>query len=215
MPTYFDQIIIYYEQVINYIINNAGNIIQSLGVILTLLFTAVQIRTANKINKFNTVMAIAQAHKELWSKTLDNTDLARFNLPDDKIDITSTPVNEAEEMFAILIISHMNMVYHANRMGIFPLSDAQTSGMVELINSPIVKKVWTDIIPYQEIGYVKFMSRLERRQKFILRVNNLKTSVNRRITRLAQPLRKFVLDNTTARKYKTRKLSNTSTEKQE
>src|SRR5947209_6717297 len=83
-------------------------LLQTIAIIASLLFTAYQIKRATRSERVSHMLAITQAHRDIWSKLYDHPELARISKPD--VNIETTPVTDAERAFVLSLILHFNCV---------------------------------------------------------------------------------------------------------
>src|SRR5207247_1890164 len=86
--------------------HNWFSLLQSFGIIGSLLFTGLALRLDVKERRSSHDLAITKAHRELWTNLYKRPALAR--VLDPNVDLTSQPITQEEEMFILLLVVHLN-----------------------------------------------------------------------------------------------------------
>ena len=90
---------------------NLFNLLSAVGVIGSLWFTAISLRSETKTRRVANLLTITASHREIWSEFLKNEKLARVR--DANANILKQPVTDAERVFVTFVILHMSSVFHA------------------------------------------------------------------------------------------------------
>jgi hypothetical protein len=96
-------------QVSQWLAANWFDLLQTLGIVGGLLFTAYAIRKDEKGRKIGNLIAMNQQHHEIWRELYDRPDLARVLKKD--ADLNSTPISDAEKLFVNSLILQLSTVY--------------------------------------------------------------------------------------------------------
>jgi len=86
-------------------------LLNSGGVIASLLFTAASLRAEKKSRGISNLLAITQNHRELWSELFEHRELRRVLNP--QVDLSAKELTAEEETFVTLLILHLHSVYRA------------------------------------------------------------------------------------------------------
>lgn len=132
-----------------------GNIV-TLGVIVSLLFTAHTVRSDTRTRRVNNLLLITSNHREIWMEYLNNPKLSRIK--DDTPDLIKQPVTDAEQIFITEIILHVNTVFYTSQNHLVPKYDESLRrDIADFFKLPIPKTVWQSNKQYQNGPFVKFM----------------------------------------------------------
>ncbi|KKR13591.1 MAG: hypothetical protein UT42_C0044G0010 [Candidatus Falkowbacteria bacterium GW2011_GWA2_39_24] len=95
--------------------NNWFNVLQSIGIIASVLFTAYVVRVSNKSKKVENLLLLNQYHREIWLYYLDNPHLSSIFKKDIPEDYNPTDI---ENRFVSIIILHLNTAFLATKAGV-------------------------------------------------------------------------------------------------
>lgn len=130
-------------------------LIQSLGIIITLVITIVNLLKNNKYLKSSNSLMITQNHGEIWINILNNDDLKRVF--DKNADIVSTPVTEKEHYFTNMIFLHMSSCLKmCNSKSCFQI-EGMKNDIKDILSYPIPNFVWTSVYKYHDKEFVDFV----------------------------------------------------------
>jgi hypothetical protein len=132
------------------------DLIQTIGLIIVLWITFVQLRKTIKSNRAFASLQITTSHREIWSHLLTDESLER--IVKENVDLEKEPITKKEGYFVIMVVNHMSAVYDAYRQGIHRIYPAD---MREFFKLPIPNKVWNEIKPYQAKEFVDFIEKLQ------------------------------------------------------
>src|ERR1043165_7108444 len=93
------------------------DLIESGGVIASLLLAAYTNRREEKARKIGNLIAMTQLHNDLWQKPENNPQLSR--ILDRQANIDESPVTGRETQFVKRLIVHVSTVYRAKKEGVF------------------------------------------------------------------------------------------------
>src|SRR5262245_33463143 len=91
-------------------------LLQSAGIIGSLLFTAIELHDDAKSRRASNLIEITKAHRDIWSQLYQHPELARITKFD--VDLKKRPATIKEEIFVRAVILHLNSAYHAMRSGV-------------------------------------------------------------------------------------------------
>src|SRR5882757_1776385 len=92
------------------------DILQSIGILAGLLFTAHNLRADSRERKIQSLFTLTAAHREIWSKVYEHPHLMRVLRQAEATPISTT---EDEEMFVNLLILHLAASYRARKLGLY------------------------------------------------------------------------------------------------
>lgn len=139
----------------SFVRDNWFSLLQSLGIIASLLFTAVSMRKETASTKVANLMAITQGHREIWGQLYDKPELSRVLNPN--ADLRHSPVQECEEVFVRSIILHLNSSYQAIRSELISEPQGLVKDVQWFFSLPIPANVWRKIRPFQNTAFVDFV----------------------------------------------------------
>jgi hypothetical protein len=90
---------------------NWFNLVTSAGIIGSLWFTAVSLRSETKSRQLANLLTITDNYRDIWQDFLTAPKLAR--VLDDKADVIKKPVTADEEIFINMIIFNISNYYFA------------------------------------------------------------------------------------------------------
>ena len=128
-----------------------------LAMIASLLFTALELRHANKAQQVRNLIAINGHHWELWSQLFQYPELQRVLSPNP--DLEHEPVTEAEARFVTFIILHLNTSRKAERAKLFKQAEGLDLDVRGFFSLPIPKAVWLKASLLQDRDLVAFVDR--------------------------------------------------------
>src|SRR5689334_10031078 len=88
-----------------------SNLIQNVGIISSLLFTAYTVFEDNQVRKISNLNSIVDRHRELWENYLGHPHLSR--VLEKGADLNQQPLSNDEEIFVSLVIVHLDSVHRA------------------------------------------------------------------------------------------------------
>src|SRR4051812_13568852 len=90
---------------------NAFDLLNALGIVGSLLFTAHSLRSETKTRRIANLLSITEAHRNIWKEHFKNPHLARVLSP--QADLSKEPVTPDEEIFVNLVIQHLGVVFQS------------------------------------------------------------------------------------------------------
>lgn len=134
---------------------NGFNLLSAVGVVGSLLFTAISFRSETKTRKIANLLTITANHREIWKEFLHNPDLAR--IPHAGANISKQPVTDAERVFVTLVIVHTYSVYSAMSDELVVKYEELRRDIGEFFSLPIPAAVWRKIKPLQNHDFAAFI----------------------------------------------------------
>jgi hypothetical protein len=137
-------------------------LLQSGGIIASLLFTAVSLRKDAKARRVSNLITITDHHREIWTQLYRRPDLAR--VIDATVDVQREPVRDDEELFINLLILHLSSAYHAMKEGLFLRPEGLRQDIDWFFSLPIPQMVWERSKALQDEEFVSFVEAEETRK---------------------------------------------------
>jgi hypothetical protein len=135
--------------------NNPFNLLSAAGVIGSLLFTAISLRSETKTRRIANLLTITANHREIWKEFLNNPKLARVR--DAGADTIKQPVTDAERVFVTFVILHMSSVFHAMSDQLVVKVEGLRRDIAQFLSLPIPSDVWEKIKVLQNDEFVAFV----------------------------------------------------------
>src|ERR1044072_173514 len=90
---------------------NWFTLLQSAGIIGSLLFTGVSLRMDAKVRRVGNLLRMTEGHRNIWSELYVRPELARVT--NGSVDLAKEPVTNLEELFVSFLILHLSGSYRA------------------------------------------------------------------------------------------------------
>ena len=143
---------------------NIAELLNAAGIVGGLLFTAFSFRVQARERRLSNLIALTQAHREIWARLYDEPDLSRIR--EKKVDLSNCPATEKEKLFLTSLILHLNCVYRAITLGMFPELEGLRRDIREFYSLPIPQAIWERLRPLQDRDFVAFVeSTLKKRRQ--------------------------------------------------
>jgi len=131
------------------------NLLNAVGVIGGLLFTAHSLRSETKTRRIANLLTLTQNHRELWVEFFRHPSLAR--VLDETADVVKHPITLDESIFVNMAIQHLNGSYQAMKNGLVIQQDGLRRDISGFFSLPIPKAVWEKIKVMQNDDFVAFV----------------------------------------------------------
>src|SRR5215813_5807988 len=95
---------------------NWFTLLNSIGIIGSLLFTAISLQSESKTRRIANLLTLTQNHREVWSKILRHPILAR--VLDASANSMERSISVSERLFMNMLIQHLGSAYEAIKMGL-------------------------------------------------------------------------------------------------
>lgn len=137
--------------------SNWFNLVQSTGIVASLLFAAVTIRREARAHKMTALLALDQQHRDLWSELHRRPELAR--ILSHEVDLVGRPVTTAEAEFLNTVFVHFCTGWRlAAEHGILSGDDLRQD-IADFLARPIPLQVWRHTTGVREQRFVSFVER--------------------------------------------------------
>lgn len=132
--------------------------LQSVGIVAGLWFTAHTIRTDAGVRRTDTLLRITQQHRDIWQQLYQRPELAR--VLDDSI--PDSAITDEEAVFITFLILHLSSAFHAMNEGLFVTPEGLRRDIRWFLNLPIPKVVWEKSKAFQDTKFVRFVEEARR-----------------------------------------------------
>ena len=134
---------------------NWFDILQSLGIVGGLLFTASSLRSETKTRRVNNLLAITKGHRDVWTEFYRRPELKR--VLSDRADLGQDEITREEEIFVNFVILHLNCVFYARKTGLVFKLEGLRRDVGWFFSLPIPRAVWTKTKLLQNDDFVSFV----------------------------------------------------------
>lgn len=141
--------------IIEWIQSDWFTLLQSVGIVGGLAYTARAFRLDAKTRKTENLIRLTERHHEIWKQIHDSPSLSRIT--HDILDLEKHPVTMLEEIFVVSLILHLNSAYKAGQSGLFELPGNLTDDILQFFSTPIPHQVWEKYRSHQDKRFVDFV----------------------------------------------------------
>lgn len=134
---------------------NSFNLLSAGGVIGSLWFTSVSLRSETKTRRISNLIAITGNHRDVWKVFLTNKELARVRDP--SANTANQPITDDERIFVNMVIQHINSVYFAMNDQLVVKVEGLRRDIAQFFSLPIPSEVWEKIKVLQNDEFVAFV----------------------------------------------------------
>jgi hypothetical protein len=143
-----------------WIADNWVTILNAVGVVGGLFFTAVALRSETKTRRIANLLTITTNHREIWKEFSRSPHLAR--VLDPAVNVTKKPVVADEEEFVNFVILHLSSVYYALKEGMAVEYNGLRRDVRLFLSLPIPRAVWEKTKVFQNEDFVEFVEKCRR-----------------------------------------------------
>ena len=138
-----------------WIAENWFNILSAAGIIGSLLFTAVSLRSETKTRRISNLLALTQNHREMWAELFEHPDLGR--VLDPAADLSTRPITTEEHFFITMAIQHLNSAYQAMKSDLVMNTVGVRQDVRTFFSLPVPLGVWKELRALQSPDFVEFV----------------------------------------------------------
>jgi hypothetical protein len=131
------------------------DLLQSAGIIGSLLLTAHTLRKDGQARTVSNTIAINEQYSRIWHEFYERPALSRILKKD--VDLNRQPVSDEEARFVKTLILHLDTVRRTMAAGIFTEIQGLRKDIRDFFTLPIPKAVWEKIKPFQDRDFVAFV----------------------------------------------------------
>lgn len=141
--------------VLQWISENWFNVIQTVAITASLVFTALALRLDEKTRRISNLLEITKGHRDIWTALYDRPELSRIF--ETLADVKRNPITPQEELFVSFLILHLNSAYHAMKAGVFIKPDGLKKDIKAFFSLPVARSVWTRMKHFQDADFIRFV----------------------------------------------------------
>jgi hypothetical protein len=134
---------------------NWFTILNAVGVIGGLFFTAFALISESKTRRIANLLTITANHREVWKEFFRRPELGR--VLDASADLARRPITLEEELFVNLIVLHTSSVYYALNDELVIKLEGLRRDIAQFFSLPIPKMIWEKTKVLQNDDFVKFI----------------------------------------------------------
>ena len=138
-------------------------LIQTLGIIGGLVFTALSIRQSTNARKASDLLALTEQHRHLWNEVYSRPGLTRIY--EEKIDLLANPVTVSEERFLNEVIVHFQTGWQLSCHGSLLTLQAMRADASTFFKLPLPHAVWQQTKKARDPNFVHFIESCFRSHK--------------------------------------------------
>jgi hypothetical protein len=142
-------------EVIQWLGDYGIHILEAIGIIGGLFFSAYTTRRDEKALRISNLIAIAAQYREIWKEMYHRPELAR--VLETKVNLAKHPISAEERLFVNLLILHLDTVYQATNEGLFSTVEGMQKDINEFFSLPIPQNIWESSKVLQNSAFVKFI----------------------------------------------------------
>jgi hypothetical protein len=140
---------------LRWILENGFTLLSAVGIVGSLLFTALTRRDETRTRRISNLIAITSNHRELWQWFSENPKLKR--VLDPLADITKEPVALEEREFVNMVILHASSAHYAVRDKLVTSLEGLQKDLCQFFSLPIPKAVWEQSKALQNDDFLEFV----------------------------------------------------------
>jgi len=133
----------------------AHRILEDVGIIASLLFTAMAFRREHSSRQIDNLLKITAAHREIWTALYHRPELAR--VLEANLDLQTKPITNDEALFMTFLLHHLGAAYRAMRKGMFITQQALDKDIRWFLALPIPNAVWQKSKSFLEPDFVAYV----------------------------------------------------------
>ena len=142
---------------INWLTAHWFDLIQTVGIVGSLLFAAYTTHKDDRARKIANSIAMNDQHRQIWREIYDHPKLARVLQKD--ADLEKEPVSIEEERFVTTLILNLGTAFRAMKYGEFVALEGLQKDVQDFFSLPIPKALWKKLQPLQDENLVAFVEK--------------------------------------------------------
>ncbi len=140
-----------------WIAQNWFDLLSAVGIVGSLLFTAVSLRSETKTRRIANLLTITENHRKLWTEFSKRPDLAR--VLETAPALKRRGITREEEIFVNMVILHLSSVYHATKDDLVIKLEGQRRDIWWFFSLPIPQAIWEKTKILQNDKFVEFVEK--------------------------------------------------------
>jgi len=145
------------EPLLLWLKDNWFTLLQTVGIVGGLLFTAVSVRQSTKARRASDLLSLTQQHRELWAEVYTRSGLERIFA--EHVDLVGNPITVAEERFLNQVIVHFQTGWELSRNGFLLPRSAMEKDVYSFFSLPLPQFVWKQSKDGREPEFVRFVEK--------------------------------------------------------
>ncbi len=141
--------------ILHWITTHATSLLESAGIIGSLLFTGVTLRRDSRSRHVANLISLTAQHRDIWERFYDKPHLSRIRDP--KADLKKQPPTRDESLFVNLLILHLNCWYQAIRRGEITPPEGLGMDVGSFYRLPIPNHIWQQRKKLHDVDFVRFV----------------------------------------------------------
>jgi hypothetical protein len=134
---------------------NWFDLLQSAGIIGSLLFTTYSIRKDSQARRISNLNTTADQHREIWKAFRDRPTLSR--VLEKTADLANQPLSNEEELFVTELIIHLDSVFRTMKAGMFVELEGLRTDIKEFFLLPVPRAVWDKSRLLRDGEFIRFV----------------------------------------------------------
>src|SRR6266850_642418 len=140
----------------SWLTSNWFSLLQSLGIIFGLVFTAVSVRRDTAARQASDLLSLSERHQELWSELYKRAELQRIR--GEEADLVASPVTPAEREFLRLVFVHFYAGWLLAKRGSLVRMAAVREDTRNFFSLPIPRAVWKETHAGMDPKFIAFVN---------------------------------------------------------
>lgn len=139
----------------DWINDNIFNLLSAAGIIGSLCFTAVSLRSEAKTRRIANLINITGSHREVWKLYFESPELERVFDPN--ANVAKQGINRKEELFVNMVIAHINAVFYAMQNELVIKQEGLRRDVSQFLSLPIPGAIWAKYRVLQNDDFASFV----------------------------------------------------------
>ena len=138
----------------NWITTHWFDLIQTVGIIGSLLFAAYTTHKDENARRISNSIAMNDQYRQIWKEIYEHPKLAR--VLEKNTDLEKDPVSIEEERFVTTLIWNLGTAFRAMKYGEFVTLEGLQKDIQGFFSLPIPQALWKKLKPLQDANFVEF-----------------------------------------------------------
>lgn len=143
------------QAITSWLFQNGFELISALGIVASLLFTALSFREGTQSRRLNNLLKFTERHEQIWTEWESRLDLSR--IMEQRPDLNAKPITDSESRFGVRLIIHLHSWYRAAKDGEVADLEGVKVDVAEFFELPIPGRVWLEKRKFYDEGFVYFV----------------------------------------------------------
>jgi hypothetical protein len=142
-------------EVIRWVLEHGGSLIQAIGIILGLLFTGAALRAETRSRQVENLIRLTEGHRAIWTYFDERPELSR--LFQYEVDLKRHPLTAKEIRFVQFLINHLLLTFRAHQSGLYESPERLKDDVRSFFSLPIPRAAWEKVRRYQDADFQNFI----------------------------------------------------------